>query len=191
MREPEATVTETPHAATATVEHEAPKENRALEAADEGSPALEAVLAATQAGDADAVHAPRPVGTFSARLVRLSEGSAVVRFRGELFDRAVRVAPEVDRTWLELAARSGETVLVETLPEMGSTVIGMIQTRPLTDLLLEAETITLAAKKDITLVAGRSALRLRENGHVELVGTRISQISSGVLKLVGRLLRLN
>jgi hypothetical protein len=82
-------------------------------------------------------------------------------------------------------------VLVETLPEMGSTVIGMIQTRPLTDLLLEAETITLAAKKDITLVAGRSALRLRENGHVELVGTRISQISSGVLKLVGRLLRLN
>jgi hypothetical protein len=173
------------------VADEITRKNEEIETTTAPSATLEAVLAATPGGDTEAAEAPRPIGTFSARLVRLTEGGALVRFRGELFDRAVRVAPEVDRTWLELAAQSGETVLVETLPTTGSLVVGMIQTRPLTDLLLEADTITLAAKKDITLVAGRSALRLRENGHVELVGTRISQISSGVLKLVGRLLRLN
>ena len=114
-----------------------------------------------------------------------------MRYRGDLVDTLVRIAPEVDRGLLELAARTGESVLVETGADGVPLVIGMLQTRPVGDLLLQATTITLAATKDITLVAGRAALRLRENGHVELVGTRISTISSGVLKLVGRLLRLN
>lgn len=133
----------------------------------------------------------RPLGVASARLVGVQGASARVRFRGDLADSSVRIAPEVDRGLLELAARTGESVLVETSADGVAYVIGMLQTRPVGDLLLQASTITLAATKDITLVAGRAALRLRENGHVELVGTRISTISSGVLKLVGRLLRLN
>ncbi|MEZ4311015.1 MAG: hypothetical protein R3F14_23480 [Polyangiaceae bacterium] len=41
------------------------------------------------------------------------------------------------------------------------------------------------------LRAGRAALRLREDGDVELVGSRISAASRGLFRIVGRILRLN
>ena len=157
--------------------------------------AIDDLLARTEAAPVPSIArdpgTARGPGVASARLVSVQSASAIVRYRGDLVDTLVRIAPEVDRGLLELAARTGESVLVETGADGVPLVIGMLQTRPVGDLLLQATTITLAATKDITLVAGRAALRLRENGHVELVGTRISTISSGVLKLVGRLLRLN
>ena len=43
----------------------------------------------------------------------------------------------------------------------------------------------------VVLRAGRGALRLREDGDVELVGSRISTMSRGLFRIVGRVLRLN
>ena len=41
------------------------------------------------------------------------------------------------------------------------------------------------------LRSGRAALRMRGDGDVELVGSRIATMSRGLYRLVGRVLRLN
>ena len=51
--------------------------------------------------------------------------------------------------------------------------------------------LTIDAAEELVLRAGRAALRLREDGDVELVGSRISAASRGLFRLVGRILRLN
>jgi hypothetical protein len=40
-------------------------------------------------------------------------------------------------------------------------------------------------------VAGRGAIRIRGDGDIEIVGSRISAASRGLFRLVGRILRLN
>jgi hypothetical protein len=70
-------------------------------------------------------------------------------------------------------------------------IVGVVQTRVPREVTLKASTITLEAEREILLRAGRSALRLREDGDVELVGSRIVTASRGLLRLVGKMLRLN
>jgi len=82
--------------------------------------------------------------------------------------------------------------LLAEWPEHGKpVVVGVVQTRPASRLRLRAEEISLDASRELLLRSGASALRLRATGEVELVGSRISAVSRGVMRLIGRLVRLN
>ncbi|HEY2407243.1 MAG TPA: hypothetical protein VGI10_14635 [Polyangiaceae bacterium] len=104
---------------------------------------------------------------------------------------SVAVAAEVDRALLNQALRDGQLLLAEW-PESGQPiVVGIVQTRPASSLHVSAQTIELDASRELVLRSGSAALRLRSSGDVELVGSRISAVSRGVMRLIGRLLRLN
>jgi hypothetical protein len=141
----------------------------------------------------------------SASAVRLPEPPRLVlvrglRWRGEqLLEVALRssdpfvaaVAAEVDRTLLNQAMLDGQMLLTEW-PERGTPlVVGVVQSRPPSKVRIAAEEIELDASRELLLRSGSAALRLRSSGDVELVGSRISAVSRGVMRLIGRLLRLN
>ena len=70
-------------------------------------------------------------------------------------------------------------------------VVGVVQRRVPETLELRAATVIIEAEREIVLRAGRSALRIREDGDVELVGGRVLAMSRGLFRIVGRVLRLN
>ena len=47
------------------------------------------------------------------------------------------------------------------------------------------------AEREILIRSGRGAMRIREDGDIEVVGSRISTMSRGLFRIVGRVLRLN
>ena len=101
------------------------------------------------------------------------------------------VAAEVDRGLVTQAIADRQLLLAEW-PEGGTPlIVGVVHTRPPSKLHFSADEIELNASRELVLRSGSAALRLRAGGDVELVGSRISAISSGVMRLIGRLLRLN
>jgi len=70
-------------------------------------------------------------------------------------------------------------------------ILGVLTARRPRELHLSAETITLEAAREVLVRSGTSALRLREDGDIELVGSRILAMSRGLFRIVGRMLRLN
>lgn len=101
------------------------------------------------------------------------------------------VAAEVDRALLNQALLDGQMLLCEW-PERGTPlVVGVVHSKPPSKLRFAAEEIELDASRELLLRSGSAALRLRSSGDVELVGSRISAVSRGVMRLIGRLLRLN
>jgi hypothetical protein len=101
-----------------------------------------------------------------------------------------KVLAQVDRSVLEDAIADRQLVLLAT-SDGQLTVIGSICTRKPKKLKLEAEHLELTGTKSVLLKAGRAALELRQDGNVELVGSRISAASRGLFRIVGRMLRLN
>lgn len=130
-------------------------------------------------------------GLRSARLVSLDKRRATVTFRGHSAPVEADIAPEVEDGLLALALRQGDGVLVEVFEGDKPIIVGMLQTKLPHEVHVKADVIHLEAAKELVLRAGRAALRLREDGDVELVGTRISASSRGLFRLVGRILRLN
>lgn len=130
-------------------------------------------------------------GLRSARLVSLDKRRATVTLRGHSAPVAADIAPEVEDALLALALRQGDSVLVEVFEGDKPVIVGMLQTKLPHEVHIKADVIHLDAAKELVLRAGRAALRLREDGDVELVGTRISASSRGLFRLVGRILRLN
>jgi len=121
------------------------------------------------------------------------------RWQGEQLEVALRsgepffaaVAAEVDRSFLNQALADGQMLLSEW-PERGvPLIVGVVQHRPPSKVRLAADEIELDASRELLLRSGSAALRLRASGDVELVGSRISAVSRGVMRLIGRLLRLN
>jgi hypothetical protein len=101
------------------------------------------------------------------------------------------VAAEVDRELLNQAILDGQMLLSEW-PERGTPlVVGVVHTKTPSKVRFVAEEIELHASRELLLRSGSAALRLRSSGDVELVGSRISAVSRGVMRLIGRLLRLN
>jgi hypothetical protein len=101
------------------------------------------------------------------------------------------VAAEVDRELLNQAILDGQMLLTEW-PERGTPlVVGVVHTKPPSKMRFVADEIELNASRELLLRSGSAALRLRSSGDVELVGSRISAVSRGVMRLIGRLLRLN
>ena len=101
------------------------------------------------------------------------------------------MAEELETEVVTQAAASHDLVLVEVSGDAVPVIVGVVQTRVPREVTLKASTITLEAEREILLRVGRSALRLREDGDVELVGSRIVTASRGLLRLVGKMLRLN
>jgi hypothetical protein len=82
-------------------------------------------------------------------------------------------------------------VLVEHVDGELPLVVAVLQTRMPEHVHLRGGKIELEAEEEVLLRAGRAGFRLRKDGDVELVGSRISAASRGLFRLVGRILRLN
>lgn len=146
---------------------------------------------ASAARRVDDGNAPAFVGIRSAELLSLSAGGALVRSRRASSPEAVPIAEFVERELLERALVEKNRVLVERESDGTALVIGVLQTRLPETLRIEAQKLELTGREEITLRSGRAGLRLKADGSVELVGARISAASRGLLRLVGKALRLN
>lgn len=156
-------------------------------------PTLEEIVEASTAAHAEALRAaPQPVPALRvARLIAIDGRRATVAWRGLTASVAAEIAPEVEREVVERALADKEAVLVEVADGQAPLVVGVLATRLPREVHVHAETIHIEAEREVLLRAGRAALRLRADGDVELVGSRISAASRGLFRLVGRILRLN
>lgn len=139
----------------------------------------------------DAVPQPPAAGIRTARLDSVSGRRCTVRWRGAAQPVAADVAPEVETELLQATLAEGGSVLVELVDGLPPLVVGAVATRMPRALHLKAATVTVEGEREVLIKSGRAALRLREDGDVELVGSRISASSRGLFRLVGRMLRLN
>lgn len=127
----------------------------------------------------------------TARLVTAAGRAAEIVLRGERATIVAAVAEDVEADVLERAARERQAVLVEIVPNAPPLVVGVIQTRAPKTISLKGATIEIEAEREILLKTGRGALRIREDGDIEIVGSRIVAMSRGLFRLVGKMLRLN
>ncbi|MBX3184457.1 MAG: hypothetical protein KIT72_02285 [Polyangiaceae bacterium] len=139
---------------------------------------------------APAVAAP-PVtsGLQSAELLRVMDHTVELRIRGEEPSLA-RIDEALDVRLLELALTNRDRVLVEAAAGE-RWVVGVLQVRVPKRLELRAREVVIEADEELSLRSGSAGARLRRDGDVEIVGSRISAASRGLFKLVGRVLRLN
>jgi hypothetical protein len=140
------------------------------------------------------VEEPKPAlavdaGLRAARVVSMGNRAAMIEWRGSSELVAADIASGVEAELIEECAAEHGSVLVEPGPP--ATIVGVLQTRRPRDLKLRAKKIEIEGESEVVLRAGRSALRLREDGDIELVGSRIHAASRGLFRLVGRILRLN
>jgi hypothetical protein len=128
-------------------------------------------------------------GLRVARLLSVQGGVALISWRGSGPGLPAVVAKGLEQELLEEVAQEGGTVLVEEGPP--ALVVGVLQTRRPRELKLRAGTVSIEGEHEVLIRAGRAAIRLREDGDIEIVGSRISAASRGLFRLVGRILRLN
>lgn len=124
-------------------------------------------------------------------IVRLLDRRAEVKLRGREKPTLAHVDEEVDLHLLREATDRGDLCLLEQAIDGELVVVGVVQRRRPSRVELSGDTVTIEAAREVLLRTGTAALRLRQDGDVELVGTRISAASRGLFKLVGRMLRLN
>jgi hypothetical protein len=82
-------------------------------------------------------------------------------------------------------------VLVEMVEGEEPLVVAVLHTRKPREIRLKAATIQIEGDEEVLLRAGRGAIRIRSDGDIEVVGSRISAASRGLFRIVGRMLRLN
>lgn len=136
---------------------------------------------------------PPPVfpGVRSARLVGLAGRVATVFVRGDDQPQEVPLDPDVDAAIVREALENGERVMVEPDEDGELVVVGVLRSRKPETLRLQASVIEIDADQEVLVRSGRGAMRIREDGDIELIGSRISAASRGLFRLVGRMLRLN
>jgi hypothetical protein len=127
----------------------------------------------------------------TARLVAVEGRRATIVWRGNTTPVEASIDTDVEEELLVRALRNRDGVLVEMYENDKLLVVGVLQKRLPREVHISADEIHFDAARELVLRAGRAALRLREDGDVELVGSRISAASRGLFRLVGRMLRLN
>lgn len=149
------------------------------------------------------IEAPRPAeeprrapftpapGLRSARLLGLEGRTGEILWRGSSEAIFAEVAPEVERELIAAALAQGDWVLVECAEGQAPVIVGVLQTRLPREIRLKAATVHIEGEQEVLLRSGRGAVRIREDGDIEIVGSRISAASRGLFRLVGRILRLN
>lgn len=134
--------------------------------------------------------APTGAGLRVARVIELEGAQLLVEWLDGSERVRARCAPFVDVEFAADALKEGQMALVE-VGASGAWVVGFVQTQRARVTHIASSVVEIEGKEEVVLRSGRAALRLRADGTVELLGTRISALSRGVLKLVGRALRLN
>lgn len=153
---------------------------------------LEAFLPASAVKDLSVAPPPvAPVGLRSARLVGLAGRTASVFLRGDDQPREIGLDPDVDASVVLEALENGERVMVEDDEEGELVVVGVLRSRQPDKIKLSASVIEIEADREVLIRSGKGALRIRDDGDIEIVGSRISAASRGLFRLVGRMLRLN
>lgn len=133
-----------------------------------------------------------PPALRTARVLRVLGGTVEIAWRGRHEPVRAVLAEGVDPDLVRRSVDDGSAVLVEQAPGDAPVVVGVVQTRLPSAVELRASTVTIDAEREVLLRAGgRAALRIREDGDVELVGSRILTMSRGLFRIVGRVLRLN
>jgi len=131
------------------------------------------------------------VAMRTAVVVRVKGRVVALRCRGVEGEVDAELAPGVAREVVAQAAKNGDAVVVECAPDGPPLVVGVLQTRVPRELKIKAQKIHIEGEQEVLLRSGRGAMRVRSDGDVELVGSRISAMSRGLFRLVGRVLRLN
>jgi len=154
-------------------------------------PAIERLLAHEELASEDLAKSERTralaPGLHVGVVLEVAGRKAVVSLEGALHDAAL--GGHVDATFLTEAARAQEPVLLQKAASSGLVIVGVVQGRYPSK--LAGDRVEITAAREVTVRSGKSALRLREDGVVDLIGARISASSRGLLRLVGRALRLN
>ncbi|WP_434047494.1 MULTISPECIES: hypothetical protein [Sorangium] len=167
----------------------------AEEASDAPRVTLDDVLAEPAAPAAAPLPArqAQPLGAAmrTARVASIAGRAAQILVRGMDGPIEAEVAPEVDPEVIADARARGDAVLVELCDGALPLIVGALATQRPKALHLKAETITIEGEQELLLRSGRGAVRIREDGDIEVVGSRISAASRGLFRIVGRLLRLN
>jgi hypothetical protein len=130
-------------------------------------------------------------GVRTARVVRVTGRKATISLRGAQEPVEAEIAPEVDPEVIKDAVANGDSVLVEAGDGQAPLVVAALQTRRPREIRLRAGVIHIEGDEEVLLRSGRGAIRLRADGDIEVVGSRISAASRGLFRLVGRILRLN
>ena len=131
------------------------------------------------------------VGMRTARVVSIDRDGAMLMLRGVTTPVFAEIGPEVEDELLRDARENGQSVLVEISPGLPPVVVGVVQTRAPRELTIRANRVTIEADEEVLLRSGRGAVRLRSDGDIEVIGSRISAASRGLFRIVGRMLRLN
>ena len=148
---------------------------------------------------ADSTNAPNEVRygprLRTSRVRQGPDGEFIAVFRGGV-ELHVTLDEYVDPRLIARAAASGDRVLIEEDETERPVVVGVVATRLAETerpdvLTLKARTIIIDAEDELLLRSGKAGMRLREDGDVELVGSRIVTMSRGLFRLVGKMLRLN
>jgi hypothetical protein len=136
--------------------------------------------------------APAPItGLRTARLMLVQRREVDVLFAGEMAPRRVAIDADVDLEVLQEAFETGDRVLCEPDAAGDPVVVGVVRSRRPDTLKLAARRIEIEGDEEVLVKSGNGAMRLREDGDIEVVGSRISAASRGLFRLVGRMLRLN
>lgn len=126
-----------------------------------------------------------------ARLVSVSGQKIEIAFRARRESVEAKLAEGVERDLVALAHKNHDAVLLEIDESGAALIVGVVQTRIPRDVVIKGDTVQIEAEREILLRSKTAAVRLREDGDVELVGGRILAFSRGLFRLVGRVLRLN
>lgn len=132
-----------------------------------------------------------PPGLRMARVLSMKEGGVQIAWRGRTAPVEADLAEGVDGELIARAMKQGDAVLVEVDPVEGPLVVGVVQTRLPETLELKANKVVIEGESEVLIRSGTAAVRLREDGDVEMVGSRILNMSRGLYRIVGRVLRLN
>ena len=132
-----------------------------------------------------------PPALRTARVVAITGSSARITWRGLRDPVDAELDEGVDSELVARAMENGDRVLVEIDQELGPLVVGVVQRRIPAKVEIRGETVVIEAEREILIRSGRGAMRIREDGDIEVVGSRISTMSRGLFRIVGRVLRLN
>lgn len=154
-------------------------------------PPVSQVPVADRAPSAAQLTALSGVAMRTARPVEIKGRSVTVKVRGVSAALSAELAPGVADELVAQAVRNGDSVVMECVEGMPPLVVGVLQTQIPRELTLRAKKLHLEGDEEVLIRSGRGALRIRQDGDVEMVGSRIATMSRGLYRIVGRVLRLN
>ena len=148
-------------------------------------------VTATLADQASPVADLTGVVMRTATPLRVRGRSVELQIRGVAEPVDGQLGPGVSQELVVQAARNRDAVVLECVAGEPPLVVGVLQRTIPAELTIKATKLHLVGEQEVLLRSGRGAMRIRQDGDVEIVGSRISAMSRGLFRLVGRVLRLN